>query len=282
MKRIFVVYSYLIVVALLALGCASISNDEKINEDTISVAEQAIDQGKLALANGEIAKAKSNFNLAVNEDTKNSEAKEWVELIDDYEQFITHMEEKEVEKASETLNELKGNSRYESIEVVIQEDADNLNEMVEETKKLTREIEDLKKLYDPHDENAMPDETYLVASDEILSNEYISEEQRDVVKKFKKDATDRANQILAAEEEKMNAANSEAQQDDDPYEWAPGVKETFENEMIESGYADSIETIRYEKFQIYNNQGFLEVYAELDGVEYRIVSVNVKTGDYHG
>lgn len=67
-----------------------------------------------------------------------------------------------------------------------------------------------------------------------------------------------------------------------PNKWAPVIKEQFESEMIESGYADSVDTIRYEKLLVFNNYGFYSVYAELDGVEYNIVNVNVKTGDYNG
>jgi len=68
----------------------------------------------------------------------------------------------------------------------------------------------------------------------------------------------------------------------DPYEWSPGVKEEFEDEMVKWGYADSKDTIRYAKPRIYNNQGSYAVYAEIDGVEMYIVGVNVKTGWYHG
>lgn len=68
----------------------------------------------------------------------------------------------------------------------------------------------------------------------------------------------------------------------DPYNWAPGVKAEFEASLAESGYVESMDTIRYEKSGIYGNQGYLSVYAEYEGVEYRIVSVNVKTGWYHG
>lgn len=68
----------------------------------------------------------------------------------------------------------------------------------------------------------------------------------------------------------------------DPYNWAPGVKVEFEASLEKSGYVESMDTIRYERAGISGNQGYLAVYAEYEGVEYRIVSVNVKTGWYHG
>lgn len=68
----------------------------------------------------------------------------------------------------------------------------------------------------------------------------------------------------------------------DPYEWAPGIKEKFENEMITNGYVNSKDEIRYKEYRVHNNQGFYEVYAVIDGEEVFIVVVNVKTGEYHG
>ncbi|RJS61558.1 SH3 domain-containing protein [Bacillus sp. PK3_68] len=69
----------------------------------------------------------------------------------------------------------------------------------------------------------------------------------------------------------------------DPYNWAPGVKAAFEADLVRQGYADSIDTIRYKKSGIFGNQGYYSVSAKMDGVYYDyIVTVNVKTGWYHG
>jgi hypothetical protein len=43
----------------------------------------------------------------------------------------------------------------------------------------------------------------------------------------------------------------------DPYAWASGIKSKFEDDMIKSGYVDSVNNIRYEKSSIYNNQGYM-------------------------
>ncbi|MBU3190932.1 hypothetical protein K9O30_15795 [Clostridium bowmanii] len=59
-------------------------------------------------------------------------------------------------------------------------------------------------------------------------------------------------------------------------------KSKIEDDIIKSGYADSLNNIRYEKANIYNSQGYYEVYTKIDGKECRIVSVNAKTGEYHG
>lgn len=61
--------------------------------------------------------------------------------------------------------------------------------------------------------------------------------------------------------------------------WGEGVQEAFENRMIELEYADSKETIRYED---QGGEGYYSVFAELDGIEMYIVTVNVYTGWFHG
>jgi len=54
--------------------------------------------------------------------------------------------------------------------------------------------------------------------------------------------------------------------------------------MLSRGYTDSLADIRYEKtsFLNNNNQGYYTVYTKLGGVESYCVTVNVKTGDFHG
>ncbi|MEH7075141.1 Ig-like domain-containing protein [Neobacillus drentensis] len=68
----------------------------------------------------------------------------------------------------------------------------------------------------------------------------------------------------------------------DPYEWAPGGKEKFENELVEMGIIDSIDTIVYYKDGVVNNQGIYEVWGVWNGEFRYLVYVNVKTGWFHG
>lgn len=282
MKRKIFVLSYLMLIAAITLGCTSTESTETVQDDAPSIIEKAMDQGELALADGDIEKAKSNFNLALTKDANNKEAKEWLEIIEKYDQLVSHLENKDIDNATKTVNELRSNGKYAVIAGLTTEHEQNLDKMTAEVKELDTKIVELGELYNPEDESSMPNETYLARADEILKNPYLTDEQKKTVENFKKEATDRVNSILAREEEKQKAANLEEQQNNDPYEWGPGIKEQFESEMVERGYADSAATIRYEKLHVYNNQGFYEVYAEMDGVEHRIVSVNVKTGDFHG
>jgi hypothetical protein len=88
--------------------------------------------------------------------------------------------------------------------------------------------------------------------------------------------------VAKAKAEEEARKEKEAAKANDPMTWAPGVKEKFEQEFYDAGYADTKASITYKNGYIYNNQGFYEVWAQWNG-EYRyVVVVNVKTGWYHG
>ena len=85
----------------------------------------------------------------------------------------------------------------------------------------------------------------------------------------------------AKEEAEKKAATAKAAS---PFEWAPGIKEQFEKSVVdENGYIDSRDNIIYKKGSVNdNNEGFYSVYTIIDGQEVYVVTVNVKTGWYHG
>jgi hypothetical protein len=281
MKKRILAFTVLLLVSFIVLGGCS-SNKSGGGEEASTIVEEALAQGKLALADADVEKAKSNFNLALKEDVDNKEAKGWLDVIGKYELFVTHIANHEIEPAKDTLNEFKKDENYDLLSGILKEHEQSLDLLVTESKKLDEEIEDLWTLYDPEDENSMPDETYLVRVDEILASPNLSDEQRKAAEKFKADATERANNLLAKEAEEQKAAKAQEQKDVNPYEWGSGIKEQFEADVVNRGYADSSDTIRYEPAYTLHNEGYLTVYAEMDGVEYRILTVNVKTGDFTG
>jgi hypothetical protein len=85
----------------------------------------------------------------------------------------------------------------------------------------------------------------------------------------------------AKEEAEKKAAAAKAAS---PFDWAPGIKEEFEKSVVdENGYIDSRDNIIYKKGSVNdNNEGFYSVYTMIDGQEVYVVTVNVKTGWYHG
>lgn len=274
------ILAQIILFIFLCIGCAQ--SDLTAKEGDSSTAEKAIKQGKLSLADGDVEKAKSNFHLALTEDEDNKEARTWLDYIEKYSRLAGNVDEKEADDAMDLLNEIKADEKYAIIKGLTQPYEHKLDELAGEVKALEAKLEGLDQLFDPSDETAMPSEDYLAKADEILANPYITEEQKETVKKFKRDAAARADKLLAIEAEKQRTAEREAKEASDPYEWTSGVKEQFEKDIMSRGYVDSADSIRYEKMGIYNNQGYYTVYGKLDGVEHAIVSVNVKTGDYHG
>jgi len=105
MKRTFI---FLVVLAIMAglVGCGN------------STVDKAIENGKLALADNNIEKAESSFNLALTEDKDNQEAKDWLELIEKYNQLVSQIERKEIDQANKSLIELKENEKFASIKVL--------------------------------------------------------------------------------------------------------------------------------------------------------------------
>jgi len=69
------------------------------------------------------------------------------------------------------------------------------------------------------------------------------------------------------------------------YNWAPGIKEKFENEIIDHGYANKKSSIRYKREDsgpyIANGAGVYQVYTDVSG-QNCVVNVDVKTGWFHG
>jgi Tfp pilus assembly protein PilF len=94
-KRIIVLFLAAITIFVVLTGCGSTdktSNTEEQASDA-STASKALENGKLAFADGDYSKAKSNFELALSEDKENQEAKEWLPVVEDMEllsNFLTN------------------------------------------------------------------------------------------------------------------------------------------------------------------------------------------------
>jgi Tfp pilus assembly protein PilF len=73
------------------------NTDEQTSDE--STASKALENGKLAFADGEYSKAKSNFELALSEDKENQEANEWLSIVEDMESLSNYLINKEFEKA---------------------------------------------------------------------------------------------------------------------------------------------------------------------------------------
>ncbi|MFP7494595.1 hypothetical protein SFC66_12460 [Terribacillus saccharophilus] len=199
MKQRIVVFTCIFLISLLTIGCNS-TDKKETNADakeTSTIVEDAINQGKLALADGDVSKATSNFKLAAAEDLNNKEAANWLKLVGHYNEFITLVDDRDIKKATKTLEYIKSDVNYSIIEEITKEYEETLEEDIAAVEEIDNKIAELEKLYDPSDKNSMPDETYLVRAEEILEDPYITEEQKKTVNTFKDNATDRVDSIHA-------------------------------------------------------------------------------------
>lgn len=263
--------------ALLLVGCSS---DAKVQEN--------INKGLEEVAEDNFAKAEALFELALEENSKDESAQAYL-------QQVVHIQEASEATASEAIEALdlainvengssviaaKAEEQKEALQLV-EEQQNALNETVKVATALSKQGR-----YEESNEKLAS-----LAADTLAA---FVDVQQQVVALKEENATalqqqaeqlakdEAAQQEVARQQAAKEAAEKAAAQQADPYAWAPGVKQTFEQRMVDEGFIDSIDTIRYEQGGIYNNEGYLQMYAESGGTEYRIVSVNVKTGDFSG
>lgn len=246
-----------------------------------------INKGLEAVAEDNFGKAEALFEIALEAKPKEESAKAYLEQVVYIQEAANAQEENNISDAIQALDKAisvkngskvissKAETQKEEIQV-LQENNDKFQVLLGEAKSLTK---------------ASKYEKSIQKLDNLLAQDLTNFPTiRDEAEKLKEENNSAAKQKQEAEiakqqEEAKIAAQKKAQAEKkayDPYEWNPGVQAKFEQSMIDNEYVDSIDTIRYEQSGIYNNQGHYEVYGEFDGQEFRIVQVNVKTGDYHG
>lgn len=137
-KRLFM--PFLIILTIGLIGCQQVGKEELENNLTV---EKAMENGKLALADGDYAKSKSNFQLALAEEEDNKEAKDWLVVAEEMELLVTYIENKEVEKAEESIADIKENDRYESVKSRIEEYESTLIALKSSMEKIDDEIASL-------------------------------------------------------------------------------------------------------------------------------------------
>lgn len=94
---------------------------------TNSLADKAVEQGKLALANLEYDKALGSFELAIDEGSKDKEIKIMVDIIKEYKKSLNLFKKGETENSKRIISNInKDYSRY-----TIKEEIENLNESID-------------------------------------------------------------------------------------------------------------------------------------------------------
>ncbi|AJI23791.1 hypothetical protein H8R29_05620 [Priestia megaterium] len=264
-------------VALLLAACSS-------KETGNNNHQKSIEKGLDAVAENDFAKAEALFELSVEDNPNDQTTKAYLKQV-----LLIRQANEDVgnDKVEERIEVLKKAEKYEKGSKVISTKAEEqiksltVSKKTEETyRQLFDEAEALAKKANYKDSN----DKLTTLLNEDLDNYSDIQQVAEALKKINSAEIEKkakAEQKLAGKDE-HSTVTQPTEKAYDPYEWAPGVKEAFEADLVKQQYADSVDTIRYEKSQVYNNQGFYTVYAQMDGVEMYVVTVNVKTGDYHG
>lgn len=225
-----------------------------------------INKGLEAVGEDNFGKAEGLFEVALEAKPKDESAKAYLDQVVYIQKAADAMDDNNI---SEAINALDKAMNIENGSKVISSKAETQKEEIQTIQKNNKK--------------------YQALLDEAKSLNKSSKYDESIKKLDNLLAQDLSNfPNIKNEAEKLKGENDNAKQKEkeenvyNPYEWGPGVKDQFEQSLLENGYIDSIDTIRYEKSGVFNNQGYLQVYAELDGQEFLIVTVNVKTGDYHG
>lgn len=165
----------LFVLLIVLTSCSQKGSMDALNSKNPDTADKAFEQGKLALANEDFNKAKNNFELAYEEDKK-SEAKVYLNTIDLIESFNSSYEQDELKEAKKIQIQLLEDTNYTKFYFMLDENADDLDLIMNIREDIDEQIEGLKEHFDP-DKGNMPSELYLAESQEILDEYYISTEQ---------------------------------------------------------------------------------------------------------
>lgn len=177
-KRLFM--PLLIILTIGLIGCQQVGKEGIENNSTV---EKAIENGKLALADGDYAKSKSNFQLALAEDKGNKEAIDWLAVAEKMELLETYIENKEIEKAEEAIADIKENDHYEAVKSRIEEYESTLTALKSSIEKIDDEIASLNQKL----EEGAYDEV-IEKGDTLKADESITENQLAVLNDTIEDA----------------------------------------------------------------------------------------------
>ena len=288
----------LIGLLLLLGGCSS---------KTDTVYQDSMQQGLDAIAEDDFSKAEGLFEKALEtkeDDVKAKAYSDQVQLILKADDLVKESKIDEAVQALDKSIKVKEGSKViaskakdkKEILLTFQENGKKYNKLLTDAKNLNQSG-DFAKSNEKLDELLQADLTQFTAiqteavklkeaNNESIKNVEVAKTEAEAEKKAaeakaKAEAEKKDAETKAKEEAEKKAAEAKAAA---PYEWAPGIKEQFEKSVVdENGYIDSRDNIIYKKGHVNDkNEGYYLVYTIIDGKEVHMVTVNVKTGWYHG
>jgi len=261
------------------------------------VYQSSIEKGLDAVAEENFNKAEGFFEVALDTKDDDAHAKAYLDQVKFILEANKLVDENRIQEAIQSLEQsiqVKQGSKI--ISGVSKDKVEDLSFLLENQKKYSSHLSEAQKL-NKSGHFAQSNELLTILLKEDLTSFTIIKDEANQLKLDNENAIKQAEIAKAkaqaeADAKAASAAKEKAEEEvrkkeeeamaNDPMAWAPGVKEKFEQEFYDAGYADTKASITYKNGYIYNNQGFYEVWSQWNG-EYRyVVVVNVKTGWYHG
>lgn len=209
-NRIIVLLLAAITILLVLTGCSITDKTGNTEEQTsdLSTASKALENGKLAFADGDYSKAKSNFELALSEDKENKEAKELLTLVEDMELLSNYLINKEFEKAEELIEHLKTNKHFSVFESKLTEYENSLKEFTTSINAIDEKIESLKVALNNKEFDKVIEEGTTLTTDKNVTENQLTE-----INQLIEDVTTQKNEEIEAqkiaEEEKRKQEEEE-------------------------------------------------------------------------
>ncbi|KAA0549785.1 hypothetical protein FZW96_00045 [Bacillus sp. BGMRC 2118] len=166
-KKFCKIFLIFITIQIGLIGCQTTKEKETEIRRNI-VVENAIENGKLALADGNFQRSKSNFELVQSKDNNNKEAKEWLLLVEEIEILSNHITNKEIEKAEKVLERLKFSELYSNVKNQIFDYESSLKTLISSIENIEKEIGELIQ--------KLEEGTF----DEVIEKGYILKNEKDI------------------------------------------------------------------------------------------------------
>lgn len=160
---------------------------------TNGTSKKAVEEGKIAAASKEYEKARDLFKLAVDEDSKNSEAKLLLDLLNDYIDLTELVNTGEFDKVDELISNIEKNEKMELIKDDFQKTKDSISEAKDKIGKYSDEITNIENLL----KDGNIDEAKSLATTKL-------EEVKGI-----KALEDKLNSIITSVDEKIASAKAE-------------------------------------------------------------------------
>lgn len=113
---------------------------------TNSTSSKAVEEGKIALVSKEYDKAKDLFKLAINEDSKNTDASSLLDLTTNYIELLSIIDSSEFDKSNDLISKIESNDKLDIIKDSFNDTKNNLNSKKEIFDKYITEIESIETL----------------------------------------------------------------------------------------------------------------------------------------